>query len=182
MWCPLFIITYQCFRGSVVTCTNQGCHSVVTCTNQGPGRSTEIWQAQARWHAYVKYLSLVIIGHFPLYHFYYYFFAVTLTFRTRAKFELSPDSESWTSKWIDALKASSGKKLKIKSRKLQKFREPVQAHFFLPLKAEWYKTWSQMQVLGLPLSICVWPCTSNSTSLSLNLSYFKMKRLIIPST
>ena len=34
------------------------------------------------------------------------------TFRSRAKFVPSPDTESWISKWINALKASLGKKLK----------------------------------------------------------------------
>ena len=56
---------------------------------------------------------------------------MTLSFRSRAKFELSPDFESWTSKWIVALRASLGKKLKIKSKQLHESRELVQAHIAL---------------------------------------------------
>lgn len=119
IWWLLFSIIYQCLGGSRATCSNQE-----------PNKGTEIWQIQDRQSALVKHLSLIIIGYFPLYHF-YFFFTVTLTFRTRAKFVLSPDFESWTSKWINALKASLGKKLKIKLRKLHKSRDPAQAHFSL---------------------------------------------------
>jgi hypothetical protein len=55
---------------------------------------------------------------------------VTLTYRSRAKFELSPDFENWTNKGKDALWASLGKKLKIKSRKLPKSRKLAQVHAF----------------------------------------------------
>lgn len=102
MWRVLFIIMYQCFGGSTAICTNQR-----------PNGKTEIWQTQARWDTHINTSLWLSLDTFP----YITFFSVTLTFRSRAKFELSPDFKSWASKWMDALKASSGKKLKIKSRK-----------------------------------------------------------------
>lgn len=99
-----------------------------------------------RWDAYTKNLSLAVIGYLSLYRF---FFSVTLTFRSRAKFELSPDFESWASKWIDALKASSGKKLKIKSRKLYKSRELVENHFY---------SHQRQHSIGVGVEVKHWAC------------------------
>ena len=71
-------------------------------------RGTEIWQAPDKVPPLnTSPWSLLVI--FP-YHF--DFFIVAWTFRSREKFVPSPDFESWISKWINALKAFLGKKVK----------------------------------------------------------------------
>lgn len=94
------------------------------------------------------------------------FFSVALTFRCRAKFELFLDFESWASKWMDALKASSGKKLKMKSRKLCESRELVENHFYSD---------QRQHSIGLGVKVKYWACCLISM-------YYLAKQLCLSET